>query len=479
MQAHLTPEQLESYRRRQASPVDLLAMDDHLAVCTACREQVRVPHETAVTALPSVFREDGLPPEHLDFEQLADYVDGALVAADLETVRSHLEVCPACVAEVRDLAAFREELEGAPLPGSSSRPSRTSVWSWCRLALPAAAAAVLVVTLLRIPLPAEIGTPTGRELAQARKEGTAAREEAERLSRELAQVKKELAAVDRRRVGEVASRERQSQEMDRLRERLEDLEISLARSPIPRSVPGAGETRPATVVRDGNGELVRDAEGRLVRLVPQAVLPEVERAWKTRRLEPPVLLAQLTGAPRRDAEEGTARFVPPPGSPAFALKSPVGTAVRDDRPELAWVPLVGAEGYIVTIFDLEGFALETSPRLKATRWQPANSLPRGRTYQWEVAAYAGETRLRVTPRTGQPEARFVILEANRAAELERAVTAGDGSLVTRGVLAWRAGLLDEAEEAFQSLVRENPGSREATALLHGLRQLRRQVLKSE
>lgn len=53
MSLHLTTQQLEAYRRRTLEPAELLALDDHLAECAACRRRLRevIPARAALLAL--------------------------------------------------------------------------------------------------------------------------------------------------------------------------------------------------------------------------------------------------------------------------------------------------------------------------------------------------------------------------------------------------------------------------------------------
>jgi anti-sigma factor RsiW len=68
-------------------------------------------------------------------ELLSAYIDGALGVRDVERVRAHLDTCPACLMEYKDLQDVRRLLTGLPDP--TPRPGFLDRVSW-RLAREAA-----------------------------------------------------------------------------------------------------------------------------------------------------------------------------------------------------------------------------------------------------------------------------------------------------------------------------------------------------
>ena len=106
MPEHLTTRSIERYRQLLMSPTELLAADDHLAACAACRELAAgggaLP--TAFTALHEELETAGdEAPEHFSYEQLAAYVEHEMGEVEREVAASHLEFCAECAEEVRDL----------------------------------------------------------------------------------------------------------------------------------------------------------------------------------------------------------------------------------------------------------------------------------------------------------------------------------------------------------------------------------------
>jgi len=50
-------------------------------------------------------------------DQLSGYIDGALGVRDVERVKAHLDVCPACLQEYQGLRGVQHLLRGLPNPG--------------------------------------------------------------------------------------------------------------------------------------------------------------------------------------------------------------------------------------------------------------------------------------------------------------------------------------------------------------------------
>lgn len=104
---------LDRYRRRVASPSELLATDAHLAACDECFHAVRAEHDSV--ELPAGDR-------HLSYEELEAHVDGRADALDRELVTAHTAQCAPCAAELADVQATRDALAPrAPRPTAQVR----------------------------------------------------------------------------------------------------------------------------------------------------------------------------------------------------------------------------------------------------------------------------------------------------------------------------------------------------------------------
>jgi hypothetical protein len=141
--------------------------------------------------------------------------------------------------------------------------------------------------------------------------------------------------------------------------------------------------------------------------------------------------------------------------------------IQSDRPEFSWQSLAGAQSYTVTITDPQLNEVAVSEPLTATRWRIPRPLARGAIYSWQVTARKDGENI-ISPLMPAPEAKFKVLDEARYQELMRARQAYNGSHLTLGILYTRYGLLDEAEQEFRALVRENPQSDPARRLLRSV-----------
>ena len=172
---HLTEEQLSSYTNRTLSAAELLWVDDHLNECAACQENLssvlqawggdKAVNSTA-WELAADWGED-----HLNFTQLAAYVDQQLDEVEQEIVLSHLQVCTVCQEEIEDLRSFKQTLstpnlaysivatasDVAPFPRWENILSalRATRW-WAIPAISAASLALLALWFLGRQTPAPI-----------------------------------------------------------------------------------------------------------------------------------------------------------------------------------------------------------------------------------------------------------------------------------------------------------------------------------
>ena len=101
----------------------------------------------------------------------------------------------------------------------------------------------------------------------------------------------------------------------------------------------------------------------------------------------------------------------------FTALYPVGTTVESDTPLFRWQPQAGASGYVVTVYDSRFDVVASSPVVVLPEWRPSQPLERGGLYSWLVripkAGLESETAGSLAP-----EARFKVLDVDKAAELE-------------------------------------------------------------
>jgi len=169
------------------------------------------------------------------------------------------------------------------------------------------------------------------------------------------------------------------------------------------------------------------------------------------------------------------------GDAPFALRAPVGTVVENAHPTFRWRSLKDATRYTVTVVDdaaqrdlITSQPLPAEPSGKEMEWrlpETAEPLQRDRVYRWYVVAtLPGGEEVQSPGTTGT--ARFQVLAAPLAAELERARALDPPSRLAMGTAYARAGMNRQAEREFAALLRSNPNSAIARRLLGNIRRRR-------
>jgi len=116
MSAHLTPGQLEIYRKRGLTPGDLLVASAHLAECPDCRAALNpnISGKLAIATDHATVRGSFTDVAHLQFEEMESYLAGEAPPETRAMVEAHLGNCDRCAHEVSDLRGFMT----LPAPGS-------------------------------------------------------------------------------------------------------------------------------------------------------------------------------------------------------------------------------------------------------------------------------------------------------------------------------------------------------------------------
>jgi hypothetical protein len=170
----------------------------------------------------------------------------------------------------------------------------------------------------------------------------------------------------------------------------------------------------------------------------------------------PASVAELAGS--ANVLMGSTEGVP------FAVRSPIATAVVEQRPTFRWAELKGAVSYTVSIFDPDFKRVARSEPLTKTEWVIPQALDRGAVYSWQVTALK-EGKEVVSPSRPAPEARFRVLDEAAADDVEGYRRSAPKSHLAAGVVYARAGLREDAQREFRLLVEENPRSSVARRLL--------------
>jgi Putative zinc-finger len=160
MSEHLSEEQIVRYRQRSDPPSELIATDDHLTACAACRERLIASKEWSGTT-QSLGHDNTLRREHLSYEQYEGYLDGNLSQRDRKLVEAHIALCPACTTDLRDLNSFKLEIDSGQNEEADVRPKDsandvdTIVWpglvrSWITQHRATLAVAVFLVAMISL-----------------------------------------------------------------------------------------------------------------------------------------------------------------------------------------------------------------------------------------------------------------------------------------------------------------------------------------
>ena len=149
---HPSAADLAAYRQRTLAPERLLDVDDHLAVCPACRAQaadargVAAAAEALAHGFASPERTDPAI-DHVPPEQLAAFVDGELSGIPRESVGAHLESCDLCAADAADFAEARRARDAVPTRISAAAATHARGRRTRMLVLGGAAAAIVAAVV--------------------------------------------------------------------------------------------------------------------------------------------------------------------------------------------------------------------------------------------------------------------------------------------------------------------------------------------
>jgi hypothetical protein len=160
-----------------------------------------------------------------------------------------------------------------------------------------------------------------------------------------------------------------------------------------------------------------------------------------------------------------------PGSADYGLLNPISIIVESQAPTFRWRPLVGADNYMVTIYQ-DSKKVVMSDSLTVTQWKVITPLERGAIYTWQVRANRKGAEV-VMPPPAAAAAKFKVLEASKLEEIRTARQSQRRSHLRLGILYAEAGMLDEAEKELKKLLIANPKSPVVQSLLRSVNSLRR------
>jgi anti-sigma factor RsiW len=463
MGKHLKEEQIDMYWRKSIPPEILISIHKHIETCDDCRLRLRKPYqekhifEAFQASLKDLVQED----EHLSYEEISNYIDNRVDEIDKEIIESHIEICSECKAELYDLRNFSKELPGIKsLNGRESiRPhislwsrftswwQQSSQWNLAYAALMLVIAGALISVLLRLQkkdhntIPTQVAThATHTKQEQQESSQVASNQESQ------SQQAKTVDSEPNRENPSAKSKQQVEESLPYVkRETAPELEIAL---------------------NDNGKQVGLDREGNLIGLetLEAPLRDSVLLALKSEQLQIPDRLDLL------NSKNGI-QLGPSEDQKRFTLKSPIGTAIKEVRPTLRWIPLEGATGYIVSIFNSKLQQIVRTNPLNSTELVLPEPLTYGEVYRWQVTAIRGNEEI-TSPLPTAPEAKFKLLGKDKIERLTSLKRRYPKSHLALAIAYTQEGLLDDAETELRALLKRNPKSEVAKKLLNSLLQSR-------
>ena len=163
------------------------------------------------------------------------------------------------------------------------------------------------------------------------------------------------------------------------------------------------------------------------------------------RIDPPALLVSLQPEPDTFRARTEEARIPD--------MRPFAEIVESDRPLFRWPATRGAT-YTVIVGDRGRIVAQSKP-LREASWRCTVSLPRGRTYRWQVEVRRGD-EASMMPMPPAPNARFHVLDAKTKEELDAAPR---NEPLVLGILYAKAGLREQALEQLDAAATNTPAAR--------------------
>jgi hypothetical protein len=154
MTAHLNDDQIRGYRERSLGPAELLAASEHLGGCADCRARIvsTAALSTRIRAMRIALRAEDAS-AHLEYDQIAAYVDGKMDAASRSSLELHASECESCAADLQAIEAMPNETAARAAVHEKRNP-----WAWrplfgwrIGLAIAVVACAVFLSTVFTTP----------------------------------------------------------------------------------------------------------------------------------------------------------------------------------------------------------------------------------------------------------------------------------------------------------------------------------------
>ncbi len=457
MSIHTTRPEMERFCARTLEVLKMAAIGEHLANCSDCHQLFHEIFQKRRNYAPVVIDlspEKWLRDEHLDYEWLTAYVDGAMEEDEREMTEVHLRLCGQCREEVEEFIAWRRETEPELkvryLLDDRADPHKWvwGSWDWLRMTRkPAYAFAVLLAigaAFILAILFLKSG-PNNRDGQQAN------------ASPSPSVLVSTTPIVNSNSTPDLVVK---PTPQIRASPGTQPQQAGSKNAP-PNTITTA--TKPITSLNDGNRVVAIDKSGKLTGLakLPPELESSMKRVLLSEEIERPAALTDLEGNKGDLRGEGD--------QSSFKLLSPTRIVVSDDRPVFKWESLRGAESYRVYVSDSRSRKVADSGLLTKTetQWSPPMPLKRGEVYSWTVGGVVNGEEI-VSPSASEPEVKFKVLSEQEVRELNLLKQTTNSHLAL-GVFYAQAGMIAEAEREFQKLAVRNSNSPIVRRLLNTIR----------
>jgi Putative zinc-finger len=425
---HISETMMRAFCFRNLPAMETIVCAEHIEVCTECSELFNHVSKSNRYSRPIHFDFSANASrinDHLDYEQLSDYLDAKLDEDEGEVVNAHLKLCSNCYTDCMVLREFRETIE----PELKVRYAPRSILK-------------KILELLKHFRPPKLVLAYGVIMT-------------------LIFMTSLVAIIQLRRTSNFPESQGKSVASPTdpplsIQTHLIDQKVVSTKVPKrSRAGKGNGNADKRNVLKivnaiyDNGKHYGLDNDGNPVGLMhlPPDIRDDIAKVLRRQNIDRLHSIDELTSVSINERGGVDDKI-------HLELLSPVGTLIKEERPVLKWKPLKDGAEYIVEIVDSDFNPVERSPKLTATEWLAPNPLRRDQIYIWQVTAFKGneiiENQLRQI-------GKFKIISLDKLSEIEKDSKKYDSHLVL-GIRYFKEGLLEEAKIEFKHLLDSNPDS---------------------
>lgn len=423
---------MKSFRSGILPARDTIICAEHLEVCTECNNLFKQVSNIGIRQkLPAIdFSPVSiLTGKHLSYEQISDYLDNYLEEHTKKTIDYHLEFCPTCYGDLSSLKEFRESIDQEvvhPHRSIAWRLAKSILKPWGRIRIfrLVNAYSTLIVLISLSLLAFAVYLWRNRDLPNPPRNVT------------------EVKATP----GSSPPEERPSPPAPQNRNGIERVKHFAGGNK--RKIPVVF----SIVIYDNGQKLGLDNQGNPVGIqnLPAEIREDVANVLRGKRIEKPALPDELKEDETSVRGNASDRVQP-------LLLNPISTLVQEDRPVLKWTPVKDATSYIVDIVDESFNPIAQSRNQTITEWMVDSPLKRDYVYLWQVIAYKDKERIEAQSNQMGQIGKFKIISEGKLNEIDKARKKFSSHLAL-AIFYLKEGLLDDAEQEFQKLKSDNPGS---------------------